>query len=239
MAAEIQMIGRVFGRLSIKSQAPEYRDSSGKPRRKFVCVCACGQEASFLGENLRSGHTTSCGCVQDENRRKRAKGANGQRFGRLMVIGEADKYVSPQGKGLRQVFVRCDCGVVSTVTLNSLKKGLAASCGCYRTELAIGSVTHGDARKSRATKEYKAWSNMISRCENPNVERFPHYGGRGITVCDRWRNSFPAFLEDMGRKPSLDHSIDRIDVNGNYEPGNCRWATPEQQANNKRNSRAA
>jgi hypothetical protein len=80
---------------------------------------------------------------------------------------------------------------------------------------------------------------MIARCENPNVERYPYYGGRGIKVCDEWRNEFEAFLRDMGRKPSLEHSIDRIDVNGNYEPGNCRWATAEVQANNKRRSRAA
>jgi hypothetical protein len=75
---------------------------------------------------------------------------------------------------------------------------------------------------------------MIGRCENPNVERYPHYGGRGISICEEWRESFEAFLRDMGRKPSPDHSIDRIDVNGNYEPGNCRWATDSEQQRNKR-----
>lgn len=140
---------------------------------------------------------------------------------------------------LRMVAILCDCGNESTATLNSLKCGFAASCGCYRTELAIAAVKHGDARKAKPTREYKTWVNMIGRCENPNVERYPSYGGRGISICKEWRESFEAFLRDMGRKPSPEHSIDRKDVNGNYEPGNCRWATAEVQANNKRNSRAA
>jgi hypothetical protein len=235
----VQMIGRTFARLTVVEMAPLYIDGSGRKRLKYVCSCACGGKFEVLGENLRSGHTTSCGCIQDENRRKRAKDAAGLRFGRLRVTGEAEKYVSPQGKHLRQVYALCDCGVEIITNLQSLKKGLTASCGCYRTELAVGAVKHGDARKASPTREYKAWSNMIARCENPNVERYQYYGGRGIKVCDEWRNEFEAFLRDMGRKPSLEHSIDRIDVNGNYEPGNCRWATAEVQANNKRRSRAA
>jgi hypothetical protein len=228
------MVGKTFARLTVMAKAPEYIDGSGRKRIKYSCVCACGALVQVLGENLRSGHTTSCGCQQDENRRKRAKDVTGLKFGRLTVIGDAPKYVSPKGKEIRRVVARCECGAESTINLHSIRYGLSASCGCYRTELAVSSVKHGDARKRANTREYKTWSNMIARCENPNVDRYPIYGGRGIRVCEKWRESFGDFLSDMGRRPTPKHSIDRIDVNGNYEPGNCRWATNSEQQRNKR-----
>lgn len=235
----IQMIGKTFGRLTVTAEAPKYVDGSGRKRLKYICRCECGTSHEALGENLRSGHTTSCGCQQNDNRRKRAKNVVGQRFGRLTVIREGERYVSPQGISQRKIVARCDCGNETTTWLSIARSGMATSCGCVAQEILLDrNLVHGDAPRRRQTREYVAWANMISRCENPNVDRYPAYGGRGIKVCKKWRNSFPAFLEDMGRKPSREHSIDRIDVNGNYEPGNCRWATPDVQANNKQNSRA-
>jgi len=91
-------------------------------------------------------------------------------------------------------------------------------------------VPHKDSQ----TPEYASWEHMKDRCYNQNCNRYYLYGGRGIKVCERWRNSYVAFLKDMGRKPSHIHSIDRLDTNGNYEPSNCKWSTPKEQANNRR-----
>lgn len=114
-----------------------------------------------------------------------------------------------------------------------LNAGHAVSCGCKRND-GHANFRHGHARKGAQSAEYVTWHRMISRCTDPNSRDFYLYGGRGITVCDRWRDGFAAFLADMGPRPSPKHSIDRIDNARGYEPGNCRWADAKMQARNTR-----
>lgn len=149
----------------------------------------------------------------------------GKTFGQLTVLREID---TPRNSG-RRVIARCSCGTEKTFFAQNIRRGLSTNCGCTRYTSAAR--THGKSH----TPEHRAWSSMITRCTNPKSSQFNNYGGRGITVCERWR-SFAAFFEDVGSKPSPSHSLDRIDTNGNYEPGNVRWATARVQAQNKRDT---
>ena len=153
----------------------------------------------------------------------------GQIFGRLTV----ETYAGEQ-KNRHYWRCLCVCGVERVVRGDSLKSGATGSCGCLRDErTSAANTTHG---KSQAP-EYLIHKNMKSRCYNEKDKRYPDYGGRGITVCDRWLSSFGSFYTDMGDRPAAALSIDRIDNDGDYEPGNCRWATSSEQNINKRTPR--
>lgn len=160
-------------------------------------------------------------------------GIEGTRYGRLVAVREVER--GP--RNLRRFLCHCDCGAETIVGLAYLRSGSTRSCGCLRDELLhLNWRKHGESAGQR-TPEYRSWKSMCERCQNPHNRAFPGYGGRGISVCDRWRNSYEAFLADMSRRPTSRHSLDRINVDGNYEPGNCRWATMLEQNNNRRSNR--
>lgn len=158
-----------------------------------------------------------------------------RQFGRWTVIGLA----APKYSGRDAWDCLCLCGVKRTVDGKSLRRGLSNSCGCIAAErLRTLRTTHGETVNKGYTSEYSIWAAIKRRCFCPTDAAFGNYGARGITMCDQWRKSFSAFLCDVGRRPSLEYSIDRFpDNNGGYEPGNVRWATREEQANNVRTNR--
>lgn len=154
-------------------------------------------------------------------------------FGRWEVVGAGTPLISKEGWKRHRWSCRCKCGVERDVNPCDLRSGKSISCGRCTNPLLI----HGKSLVAgKRTATFLAWSGMKLRCTNPRSNAFLGYGMRGISVCDRWLHSYPTFLADMGERPSSDHSLDRIDVNGNYEPGNCRWATRSQQQRNRRDS---
>lgn len=201
-----------------------YISKKGQKVRQWRCKCDCGNYVVVRSQYLRSGHTKSCGCMVSED-------LSGQKFGKLTVI----KLDHVSDGGNKQYLCQCDCGNVDIVDSGNLKRGLAKSCGCTRLKHIPRRITHGYS----GTRLYNVWSGMKERCFNKNNKRYKDYGGRGITICPEWLY-FENF-RDWALKTGYDENaergectIERKDVNGNYEPNNCCWITNQEQQLNKR-----
>lgn len=161
----------------------------------------------------------------------------GEKYGRLTAICHAGKNAS----GRHAFQFKCDCGNEFVAVTAEVRMGRVKSCGCLQRELSSKRLAqrmtrHGFTKDPSLKSEYSAWKSMKKRCSLESHPQYKDWGGRGISVCDKWNGSFEAFLEDVGRKPSPELTLDRIDNNGNYEPGNVRWATRYVQTHNRRNS---
>ncbi len=216
-------IGDSYGRLIVLEEMGQNKHG----KRLYLCECICGNKTTVVGSQLRSGKTKSCGCLQAESLLRHSAAIKaGDIFGRLTVLGEEGR-----GKKFERLYrCRCVCGNEIIASGGKLQSGNTRSCGCLRIEIATDTAksrsTHGESHNN-LTPEYLTWLSLRQRCYNPNNCGYSNYGERGITVDSKWKDSFESFLQDVGRRPSSEHSIDRINVNGNYEPGNVRWNKPQ------------
>lgn len=222
---EPNLPGDRYGRLTLVEEVPG--QGGAKPStRRWACVCDCGTITNVILNNLRKSNSESCGCV------KRGRQGStlhiGQVFERLTLLQETTTNAR-HAKWL----VRCQCGVEKEVAESSLKAGTSRSCGCLQKDL----VSKRFATHHRTgTRTYRIWLHMVQRCTNPESPRWWDYGGRGIGLDPRWRESFQNFFEDMGECPA-GLSIDRSDNEKGYSRENCRWATAKEQARNQRSNR--
>lgn len=218
--------GQRYGRLIVE----RYSRTKGKSTL-WICKCDCGKEVEVKGTKLRNGHTKSCGCYKlDKTAEIKTKDITGERFGMLTavkLIGKNEKH-----QGMWECI--CDCGNHRIVPLPYLTSGDSTSCGCAtRGKLHDIFTRHGESH----TRLHNAWANMKYRCLNPNADCYENYGGRGITVCEEWINSYEAFRDwALSNGYTDDLTLDREDNNGNYEPDNCRWVTYTTQNNNRRDN---
>lgn len=215
MGKALDLTGKVIGDWTVVKEDPVRRLKT----IWWWCRCVCGAKLSVRGPRLVRGESTHCGC------RDRTELLD-RKFGRLTV----KKYGGIRDR-VRVWLCRCDCGMEIVAKGHELKRGNTSSCGCWRSErIAIKATRHGKSYGS----EYHAWSQAKHRCFNKKATNYKDYGGRGITMAPEWVDDFAAFLHHIGMKPTPNHTLDRINNSGNYEPGNVRWATLSEQQRNRR-----
>ncbi len=220
MPRSVNIAGQRFGRL-VAVEPVEGERIHGS--LAWHCHCDCGTEKALSSDTLRSGKTQSCGCGAPN-----PVDLTGQRFGYLTAISQVE---GQRIHGSRAWLCRCDCGTEKILAANALRTGHTQSCGCHMYDRRHG---QSSSQQGKPTPEYMAWDSMKQRCLNPRHKNFSDYGGRGITVCQEWTDSFEAFFAHVGPRPGPEYSLDRRDNERGYEPGNVRWTTWETQNQNQR-----
>lgn len=224
MGKVVDLVGKKFCKLLVIERAL----NNVRGRAQWKCICDCGNTTEVASDKLVSGRTKSCGCAKSKHI---YEDLTGRKFGRLTVI----EYKGQKKDHIVLWLCKCECGNERIIPTSHLKNGHTISCGCFQKEKAKqAKTTHG----LRKTRLYEIWNGVLQRCYNPNRAKYKNYGGRGITVCEEWRDDFKAFYDwAMSNGYRDDLTIDRIDNNGDYEPSNCRWVTVQEQAYNKSTSR--
>jgi len=216
------IVGNKYGMLTVISYS-----RTNKKTAMWICACDCGNQTEVSGGHLKSGDTKSCGCLKSTKSYR--EDFTNKKFGFLTAIS-----FSVFRKGHTYWNCVCDCGNHKIVDAGNLKSGHTTSCGCYKK-------TKGTTHNMSRTRFYRIWRHIIRRCFDVKAKCYYRYGGRGITVCDRWLESFENFRDDMLEeynrvvKDTPNCQIDRIDNDGNYEPSNCRWVSVKVNVNNRVN----
>lgn len=231
MSKVLDLTGKKYGRWTVIEKAKSKANASLNDRENYwKCICECGKVKEIRGSSLRNGNSKSCGCFAKEQTSKFVRenykpkpiiDIKGRRFGKLLVMEMQEHIIGDDVKWK----CKCDCGNEIVTKGSYLKKGQKTHCGCNKP------FSH----RLENSRIYRIWLNMKNRCHNSNYDRYSDYGGRGIKVCKEWKNSFEVFCKwalENGYDKNL--TLDRIDVNGNYEPSNCRWITGFEQMSNMR-----